>query len=390
MKDPSGLESDSELPFVAVRDEGGDRKLRFRSEGPPPGDAVEPIGDQTPADAALRSLREGKSLIYRGYEAGLRQLYSALARRVEPSGSKRRDKARSGAAEPPLLELFHRERAARQDRQRVLSRLLVELDENHRLALERAADVSLACQAAWGTASEPYLVPFRALLGAVGAYEWQRTGIEIPALGERVHPSYGVFAPTRREYVELVAEAPPATGLSVFDIGTGTGVLALIAARSGARSVIATDIDPRAVDCARRNVTRLGLDAIVRVERADLFPGGGADRLMFNPPWLPGKPRTLLDRSIFDPGGVLLARFLREAPASLNPGGQAWLVLGDLAERIGLRRENEVEELAQSAGLRLEWVRTKPRATPLDSDEDDALAAARRSEHVVLRCFVRA
>ena len=48
----------------------------------------------------------------------------------------------------------------------------------------------------------------RELLGLVGAHEWRVKGIAVPAAGGRIHPHYGVFAPVRREYVDLVAEAP--------------------------------------------------------------------------------------------------------------------------------------------------------------------------------------
>ena len=85
----------------------------------------------------------------------------------------------------------------------------------------------------------------------------------MPAVGLRIHPHYGVFAPIRSEYVDLVAKAPlPAAVASpsiAFDIGTGTGVLAAVLARRGIERVVATDMDPRALACARENVERLGL-----------------------------------------------------------------------------------------------------------------------------------
>ena len=92
---------------------------------------------------------------------------------------------------------------------------------------------------------EPSLVSLRALLGVIGAHEWRVKGIEIPAAGGRIHPHYGVFAPIRREYVDLVscgasARASLSSGVA-FDIGTGTGVLAAVLARRGVARVVATD-----------------------------------------------------------------------------------------------------------------------------------------------------
>ena len=119
-----------------------------------------------------------------------------------------------------------------------------------------------ACEA-YGPRTRPSVVSLRELLGLVGAHEWRIKGIEIPAAGGRIHPHYGVFAPMRREYVDLVANAPlPAATAATsvaFDIGTGTGVLAAVLARRGVARVIATDLDPRALACARANIERLGL-----------------------------------------------------------------------------------------------------------------------------------
>jgi methylase of polypeptide subunit release factors len=377
------LTTPEDLPELAVPTSDGERRVRYRGESELRPERLEIVDDQTRAEDALKAMREGTWLVYRGHEAGLRQLYSALSRRVETK------KRRQAGLAPS--ELFHRERAARQDRHRVLSRLCVELDADYALRLERAGDVREACRAAWGASDQPLLVSYRLLLGATGAYEWQRRGVPIRALGGRVFPRYGVFSPSRPSYVELVAEAPPPAGLCVFDIGTGTGVLGLLAAKTGASVVLGTDVDPRAVACARDNVERFSLSATVRVVQADLYPEGRADRLLFNPPWLPGKPRTLLDRSVFDPGSALLERYLAGAREHLTPGGEVWLVLGDLAERLGLRAETEVEERARRHGLALAWTRSKAAgALQGKPDEHDPLDALRREEQVLLRCFVPA
>ena len=55
------------------------------------------------------------------------------------------------------------------------------------------------------SAQGPSVVSLRTLLGLIGAHEWRTKGIEIAALDGRIHPHYGVFAPIRSEYVDLVA-----------------------------------------------------------------------------------------------------------------------------------------------------------------------------------------
>src|SRR5205085_6084499 len=122
------------------------------------------------------------------------------------------------------------------------------------IPLRRAPDVQLASFQVHGAADEPYVTSLRELLGIIGAHEWRKNGIALHAVGGRIHPHYGVFAPVRSEYVQLVSDAPlPSTELA-FDIGTGTGVLAAVLARRGVARVIATESDARALVCARDNI----------------------------------------------------------------------------------------------------------------------------------------
>src|SRR6185503_10800210 len=112
------------------------------------------------------------------------------------------------------------------------------LDAAHRIPLRRAPDVHQACLEAYGPAEEPSVASLRELLGLIGAHEWRKHGIKIPALGARIHPHYGVFTPVRHEYADLVASAPIPSRDLAFDIGTGTACSrqSLRAGRSGASS----------------------------------------------------------------------------------------------------------------------------------------------------------
>ena len=147
-----------------------------------------------------------------------------------------------------------------------------------------------------------------------------------------------------------------------FDIGTGTGVLAAVLARrgnclliyncnfhvlshllliymcklhwnlntmSGILRVIGTDIDTRAVSCANDNINRLGLRGRVQVHQADLFPPNGAKAALIvcNPPWIPAKASSPLERAIFDFNSQMLIGFLRGLKERLLPGGEGWLIL---------------------------------------------------------------
>jgi methylase of polypeptide subunit release factors len=116
------------------------------------------------------------------------------------------------------------------------------------------------------------------------AHEWHKKGVKIPTLGGLIHPWYGVYAPIRSEYIDLVACVPLPTKVLAFDIGTGTGVLAAVLIRHGVARVVATDISLRAIACARENLTRLGLRSQVDVVYANLFPEGRAPLIVCNPP----------------------------------------------------------------------------------------------------------
>ena len=60
---------------------------------------------------------------------------------------------------------------------------------------------------------------------------------------------------------------------SLLDVGTGSGILALAAARLGAKGIVAVDIDPDAVRVAQENVAHNGLENAIQVRRGDLLQG---------------------------------------------------------------------------------------------------------------------
>ncbi len=355
-------------------------QARWRSEaGLAPPKRVQVVDDTLSADAAWRLASEGSALLWRSDFHNARQLLQAMSRRADRKPRKQPAPAASPA------HAFHLHRQAQGHRSRMLGSLLIELEPDYAIKLPRAPDLRQACREAWGAPGEsPSVVSLREVLGLVGAYEWRKKGVEIPALGpapgNRIHPHYGVFSPVRGEYLELVAQAPlPSTDLA-FDIGTGTGVLAAILVRRGVRRVIATDQDPRALTCARENLHRLGLNDRVQVVEADLFPCGQAPLVVCNPPWLPARPSSPLEHAIYDEDSRMLRGFLKGLAAHLTPDGEGWLILSDLAEHLGLRARGELQTLIDDAGLRVvERHPIKP-SHPKASDHRDPLHAARAKE----------
>ena len=368
------------------QEKGKPRSALWRTESSlPQPKRIELADDTMPADTAFRHISEGASLLWRGDFQNARQLLVALGRRLEKKVTRRKAAV---AAEITFPHAFHLYRQTQAQRARVLASILIELDDQWHCALRRAPDWSVACTEAWGTApkqgaAQSVLVPLRDLLGVVGAHEWRKKGVELAALdGERIHAHYGVFSPVRGEYLELVARAPiPAAGMQqAWDIGVGTGVLSAQLIKRGVKSIVATDMSERALGCATENLQRLGHAAKVKLQRADLFPEGRAGLIVCNPPWLPGKAASLLDQAIYDEDSRMLRGFVQGLAAHLQPGGEGWLILSDLAEHLKLRKREELLGWIEAAGLKVLGREDIRPSHGKVQDSEDPLHAARAAE----------
>jgi methylase of polypeptide subunit release factors len=368
-----------DLPVISWVESGEPRSALWRSEsGVLPPKRVVIADDSLSAKAAYRLACEGTAMLWRGDFHNARQLLQALSRRLERKP--RRAQRNAPRSMPSLAEAFHLHRQSQAQRARILGMLLVTLESDYRVPLRRAPDVRQACIEAYGPAEQASVVSLRELLGLIGAHEWRKKGVPIPALGDRIHPHYGVFSPIRGEYVALVAEAPLPSLELAFDIGCGTGVLAAVLARRGVVHVVATDQDPRALACARENIARLGLSGQVEVLQVDLFPEGRAPLIVCNPPWLPARPSSPLENAVYDPESRMLLGFLNGLAARLEPGGEGWLILSDFAEHLGLRTRDELLAAIDAAGLKVAGKLDVRPHHPKASDAADPLHAARAAE----------
>ena len=367
------------IPTLHWLEDGKAFEARWRSQGdsPPAARVVVADGRMT-ADEAYGLACQGTAILWRGDFQEARQMLVALGKRAD------RRKRRSRTSGDGSAEAFHLYRQARAQRARTLNALLVPLNDDYSIPLRRAPDIRQACTEAFGPADATSVTSLRALLGVIGAHEWRVKGIEIPEAGGRIHPHFGVFAPIRREYVDLVGTTPLPTACGpasvAFDIGTGTGVLAAILARRGIGRVVATDLDPRALACARENVQRLGLGERIDVVEADLFPEGRAALVVCNPPWVPARPSSSMEIGIYDPESRMLRGFLAKLPEHLERGGEGWLILSDLAEHLGLRTRAQLLEDFESAGLHVVGRHDVPPRHPRAADETDPLHVARAAE----------
>jgi len=137
----------------------------------------------------------------------------------------------------------------------------------------------------------------------------------------------------------------------VLDLGTGSGCIAIAAAHALPRAQVdATDVSPRALALARRNVRRHRLGRRVRVLRADVYAGLGARRydiVVSNPPYVPATEMRRLPREhraeprlglqAADRGLAIIARILAGARRHLAPDGILVVEGGNTAARVRRR-----------------------------------------------------
>ena len=265
--------------------------------------------------------------------------------------------------------------------------VLIHLNADHTIPLRRAPDVSQACLEAYGTKETSYVISLRELLGVISAHEWRKTGVQVLTRDDeevRIHPHYGVFSPVRSEYISLMLKAPLPEAIKdssiAFDVGTGTGVLAVILALRDFQKIIATDLSDRAIACAKENIDHLDLNSQIEIQKANLFPDGKAALIVCNPPWLPARPSSSLEHAVYDPESQMLKGFLDGLKDHLLQNGEGWLILSDLAEHLGLRTREELLNWIEQAGLKvIARLDTKPTHNKA-FDKTDALHAARSKE----------
>lgn len=143
------------------------------------------------------------------------------------------------------------------------------------------------------------------------------------------HDPSQVYTPEADTYLLLdAAQAEVRKGDRVLEVGTGSGLIAGEIAR--VTGIVATDINPHAVLCARKR----GVDVV----QSDLFCGicSMFDLIVFNPPYLPTQPEERIDDWLEHAldgglsGRVVIERFAGHVGRVLAPGGRILLLISSL------------------------------------------------------------
>ena len=127
---------------------------------------------------------------------------------------------------------------------------------------------------------------------------------------------------------------------TVLDVGTGCGILAVLATEK-AKKVVAVDINPHALECAKGNAETNGVTEMVEFRLGDLFQpikhGERFSLILFNSPYLPSEPgeeESWLGKAWAGgpDGRKVIDRFIEEAPRFLAEGGKVLLIQSSLSD----------------------------------------------------------
>lgn len=136
---------------------------------------------------------------------------------------------------------------------------------------------------------------------------------------------------------KLICSDQAAAHRDCLEIGTGTGLLAILCLQHAAKQVVATDINPAAVANARYNAAMLGVDANLDVRQVtaaepDAFAVIGDnerfDLIVSNPPWEDGTIHQPADHAYYDPQFALMDSLLDGLPNHLRIDGRCLLAYG--------------------------------------------------------------
>jgi len=194
----------------------------------------------------------------------------------------------------------------------------------------------------------------------------------IEAYGMKFQVNEHVFSPVHcSSYRFFIPKLPDMSGKEVLEIGSGHGIVACYMAQK-AKKVVATDVNPDAVENTQINAKHNKLDNIETVE-SDVYSNveGKFDIIFWNTPWgfVPegeGFEETMTpeEQGMFDIGYKAISKYIIEGKKYLKPGGSLYLGFGHSGANLDI-----INEMTEKSGLELS-VPSKGIYTPGEEDED--------------------
>jgi methylase of polypeptide subunit release factors len=192
-----------------------------------------------------------------------------------------------------------------------------------------------------------FLFSYHVVLSRKSIRKVQAAGFSLTVRPTVFHPRFFVSSERFAQFIDGL----DLRGKRVIDVGTGTGILALAAARAGAENVVAADINPNAALNADENARSNGLGGRVvglcSNLLAALAPRPLFDVILSSPPKHAGEPRDLTDRGWHaGPAYRDVAALFDQARERLKPGGRLYVMVssdsdldlfGKLIDKAGFR-----------------------------------------------------
>lgn len=200
-----------------------------------------------------------------------------------------------------------------------------------------------------------YLIPARRYNRILTDIKRAGEGISLDTLDSKLYIRPSVYVPFDNSVPAMFTHfADLIKNKKVIDIGTGTGVLAILAAQMGAYSVSASDINPNALECAQNNIRISGLgNIIIEIIHSNLFNdiSDTYDVIIFNAPWVKGTPKNLYEIAIYDDDYTIINRFMEQAPKHLNADGVILLQYSDISQKNGDGSLDNLYDIIKDNGL---------------------------------------
>lgn len=387
------------------------------------------VNDTTSGSSAYKHLRKGGVVLYSGgdyYNA--RQLLNTIKRKCSPSLQKARKQkynekkkkyqpAKQKDAEDDIRTQWINQRQLQRKQSEFVNKILIQISMENSMPnqIERLKRVpknveqilSYAFQNnkdmiidKLGVSEQPtsFLLSLSDFIGMVGGYEWNRNGVYIKAMKDYIYPHYGVFPPTRQEYIKLLDNIDSTKeNTTLMEVGIGSGVLSCVLLKEQkVTHVIGTDNNPYAIACARDNLDRLGFGNHVDLIQTDIFPTTTElmDMVLFNPPWIPCiqyDEATWFEKAVYDQDQNVLRRFLLQVQNHVNEDGHVYLILSNLGILLGLFKAQDLYDMFEEGNLDLVDVhKTVPKAkattkrSARKEKEPESIAIARAQEVISL------